>query len=65
MSLETKWVLGLSAFCAVLLVVGTIVARSLSTAPPRVIRVVWPVVALITFACYAILIYLARTHVKG
>ena len=48
-----------------LLIVGTVVAKALSTAPPRVIRTVWPVAAALTGACYATLVYVARVHVKG
>lgn len=65
MSIETKWVLVLAAFCVVLLIVGTVIAKILSTAPPRVIRTVWPVVAALTGVCYAALVYAARVHVKG
>jgi hypothetical protein len=62
---ETKFVLVLAGFSILLLMVGTLVARSLSTAPPRVIRTVWPVAAAVTGACFATLVYIARTHVKG
>jgi hypothetical protein len=62
---ETKFVYILAAFCLVLLAVGTLVAKALSTAPPRVMRTVFPVVAAITGICYATLVYVARIHVKG
>lgn len=65
MSTETKWVYAIAGFSALLLIVGTLVAKALSTAPPRVVRTVFPVVALITGACYATLVYIARAHVKG
>lgn len=65
MTTETKFVLVLAGFSILLLMVGTLVARSLSTAPPRVIRTVWPVAAAVTGACFATLVYIARTHVKG
>jgi hypothetical protein len=64
-SIETKFVFILAGFCVVLLIVGTIIAKWLSTAPPRVLRTVWPVVAVVTGACYATLVYVARVHVKG
>jgi hypothetical protein len=62
---EDKFVLVLAGFSVLLLIVGTVIARALSTAPPRVIRTVWPVVAALTGACFAALVYVARVHVKG
>jgi hypothetical protein len=62
---ETKFVFVLAGFSVLLLIVGTLIAKSLSTAPPKVIRVVWPVAAAITGICYATLVYIARVHVKG
>jgi hypothetical protein len=62
---ETKFVYILAAFCVVLLAVGTLISKVLSTAPPRVMRTVFPVVAAITGICYATLVYVARIHVKG
>jgi hypothetical protein len=64
-SIETKWVLVLAGFCTILLIIGTLIAKVLSTAPPRVFRAVWPFVAALTGLCYAILVYAARVHVKG
>jgi hypothetical protein len=62
---ETKFVFVLAGFSLLLLAGGTLVAKALSTAPPRVMRAVWPVVAALTGACYAALVYIARVHVKG
>jgi hypothetical protein len=62
---ETKFVFVLAGFSVLLLIVGTLIAKALSTAPPRVIRTVWPVVAALTGVCYATLVYIARVHVKG
>jgi hypothetical protein len=62
---EDKFVLVLAGFSVVLLIVGTVVAKTLSTAPPRVMRAVWPVAAALTGAGYAALVYVARVHVKG
>jgi hypothetical protein len=64
-STETKFVLVLAGFCTFMLVVGTLIASKLSTAPPRVIRTVWPIVALLTGVCLGTLVYLARINVKG
>ena len=65
MTTEDKFVLVLAGFSVLLLIVGTIASKYLSTAPPRVIRTVWPVAAALTGACYATLVYVARVHVKG
>jgi len=62
---ETKFVLVLAGFSVLLLAGGTVIAKVLSTAPPRVIRTVWPVVAALTGVCFAVLVYVARVHVKG
>jgi hypothetical protein len=62
---EDKFVLVLAGFSVLLLIAGTVVAKVLSTAPPRVIRTVWPVAAALTAAGYATLVYIARLHVKG
>lgn len=65
MTTETKFVLVLAGFCVLLLIAGTVVAKILSTAPPRVMRALWPVAAALTGACFAALVYVARVHVKG
>jgi hypothetical protein len=62
---ETKFVLVLAVFSVLLLIVGSLFARRLASAPPRVIRTVWPVAAAVTGACYATLVFIARSHVKG
>jgi hypothetical protein len=62
---ETKFVFVLAGFSVLLLIGGTAIAKVLSTAPPRVMRAVWPVVAALTGACFATLVYIARVHVKG
>jgi hypothetical protein len=62
---EDKFVYITAAFCVILLTVGTLIAKKLSTAPPRVIRTVWPVVAILTGVGFATLVYIARTNVKG
>jgi hypothetical protein len=62
---ETKFVLVLAAFSVLLLLFGSLFARRLASAPPRVIRTVWPIAAAITGACYATLVFIARSHVKG
>jgi hypothetical protein len=62
---ETKFVFVLAGFSVLLLIAGTLFAKRLSSSPPRVIRTVWPIAAAITGACYATLVFIARSHVKG
>jgi uncharacterized membrane protein YczE len=62
---ETKFVFVLAGFSVLLLGFGTLIAKKLSTAPPRVIRTVWPVMAALTGLCFATLVYIARLNVKG
>ena len=65
MTTEDKYVIVIAVFSVVLLAVGTLVSKALSTAPPKVMRAVWPIVAALTGACYAALVYVARYNVKG
>jgi hypothetical protein len=62
---EDKFAIALGVFCVLLLAVGTLVAKVLSTAPPKVIRAVWPIVAALTGAMFAAFVYIARFNVKG
>jgi hypothetical protein len=64
-STEDKFVIVMAVFCVLLLAAGTMIAKVLSTAPPKVMRTVWPVVAALTGACFAALVYIARYNVKG
>jgi hypothetical protein len=62
---EDKFAIALGVVCVLLLVVGTGVAKVLSTAPPRVMRTVWPIAAALTGAMFATFVYIARYNVKG
>jgi hypothetical protein len=62
---ETKFVLVLAVFSVLLLIVGSLFARRLASAPPRVIRTVFPIAAAVTGGCFATLVFIARSHVKG
>jgi hypothetical protein len=62
---EDKFVIVIAVFSVALLIGGAGLAKVLSTAPPRVVRTVWPVVAAITGALYATIVYIARLNVKG
>jgi hypothetical protein len=64
-STETKFVFVLAGFCVLLLLGGSLFAKRLASAPPRVIRTVWPIAAALTGGCFATLVYIARAHVKG
>ncbi|HVT20869.1 MAG TPA: hypothetical protein VHE57_05735 [Mycobacteriales bacterium] len=65
MTTEDKFVIALAVFSVLLLAGGTLIAKVLSTAHPKVMRAVWPVAAALTGACYATLVYIARYNVKG
>ena len=65
MTTEDKFVIVMAVFSVLLLAVGTLISKVLSTAPPKVMRAVWPVVAALTGACYAAIVYTARYKVKG
>jgi hypothetical protein len=62
---EDKFVIVMAVFSVLLLAVGTLISKVLSKAHPKVIRTVWPIVAALTGACYAALVYIARVNVKG
>jgi uncharacterized membrane protein YeiH len=62
---EDKFVIVIAVFSVLLLAGGTLISKVLAGAPPKVIRTVWPVVAALTGACYAAIVYVARYNVKG
>jgi hypothetical protein len=62
---EDKFVIVMAVFSVSLLIAGTLISKVLSTAPPKVMRAVWPVVAALTGACYAAVVYISRYNVKG
>jgi hypothetical protein len=65
MKAEDKFAVALGIFCVLLLIVGTLVSKRLASAPPRVIRAVWPVMAALTGGLFATFIFIARSTVKG
>ncbi|HWC36719.1 MAG TPA: hypothetical protein VG650_18065 [Mycobacteriales bacterium] len=65
MTTEDKFVIVMAVFSVLLLAAGTLISKVLSTAPPKVMRAVWPVVAALTGACYAAIVFIARHQVKG
>lgn len=57
---ETVSSLALLVLCLVVLGGGTLIATRLSRAAPQTIRVVFPLVALATFAAFATLVFISR-----
>ncbi len=62
MSIEDKYAIALAVLCVGLLLFGTIGARFLSRATPRIVRIVWPVVALTTGLTFAVFVFIARLN---
>ena len=65
MDLEEKYAIALGVLSIVLWGAGTVIAGPLSKAPARVIRLVVPLVGLLTLACFAAFVAVARYNVKG
>jgi hypothetical protein len=63
--LEEQYAVGLGVLSVVLLIVGVGVGLFLRTAPPRIVRIVFPVAALATLAAFATFVFIARVNVKG
>ncbi len=65
MTTEDKFVIVMAVFSVSLLAAGVGIAKVLSTAPAKVVRTMWPVVAALTGALYATIVFIARANVKG
>jgi hypothetical protein len=63
--LEEKYAVALGVLSIILLAAGTGLGLYFRNAPARVVRTVFPVAALVTMACFAIFVFIARLHVKG
>jgi ATP/ADP translocase len=61
-SVEDKYAIALGVLCVVLLMSGTVFARVLSQASPRVVRIVFPVAALTTGLLFAGFVLIARLN---
>jgi len=59
-SAEDKYAIALAVLSIAIWGGGTILARWLSRSNPRIIRVVWPVVAVATLMLYAGFVLIAR-----
>ena len=65
MDLEEKYAIALGILSIVLWGGGWLIGKRLAGAPPRVIRTVLPVLAMLTLACFAVFVAIARHNVKG
>lgn len=65
MDLEEKYAIALGVLSVILWAGGWVLGKKLSSAPPRVIRTVLPVMAMLTMACFAVFVAIARHNVKG
>lgn len=65
MDLEEKYAIALGVLSVLLWGGGWILGKRLAGAPPRVIRTVFPIVAMLTMACFAVFVAIARYNVKG
>jgi len=62
---EDKFVIVMAVASVLLLGIGVLVSKRLAAAPPRVIRVLWPIAAALTGVMYATIVFIARANVKG
>ena len=62
MSVEDKYAVALGVISVLLLVAGTLGARVLSQASPRIIRIVWPIVAVVTLGVFGTFVFIARLN---
>ena len=65
MDLEEKYAIALGILSLVLWGGGWVLGKRIAGAPPRVIRTVIPIVAMLTMACFAVFVAIARHNVKG
>ena len=63
--LEEQYAIALGILSIVLWGGGWILGKRLAGAPPRVIRTVLPIVAMLTMACFAVFVAIARFNVRG
>lgn len=65
MDLEEKYAIALGVLSIVLWAGGTVLGKVLAGQPPRVIRTVVPVMALVALTSFAVFVAIARHAVKG
>jgi len=63
--LEEKYAVALGVLSIVILGAGWLLGLYFRTAPPRIVRVVFPIAALLTLGAFAAFVMVARYNVKG
>jgi len=63
--LEEQYAVALGILSVIILGAGTVIGLYFRTAPPKIVRQVFPVAAVLTLAAFAIFVFIARVHVKG
>jgi len=63
--LEEKYAIALGVLSIVLWGGGWVLGKVVAGAPPRVIRTVVPIAAMLTMACFAVFVAVARYDVHG
>jgi drug/metabolite transporter (DMT)-like permease len=63
--LEEKYAIALGILSILLWGGGWLLGKRIADAPPRVIRVVLPIAAMLTMACFAVFVAVARYNTRG
>jgi len=63
--LEEKYAIALGILSILLWAGGWVLGKKIADAPPRVIRVVMPIAAMLTMACFAVFVAVARYNTRG
>ena len=63
--LEEKYAIALGILSILLWGGGWILGKVIADAPPRVIRTVMPIAAMLTMACFAVFVAVARYNTRG
>jgi hypothetical protein len=63
--LEEKYAIGLGVLSIILWAGGAVLGKWLAKQPPRVIRAVLPVAAVLTLLTFFVFVAVARHNVKG
>jgi hypothetical protein len=63
--LEEKYAIALGVLSILLWAAGWALGLYFRTAPARIVRVVFPIAAVLTLAMFGTFVIIARSHVKG